>query len=214
MKYQNVGYQVHAAGVVLAALALAACKQDGATPAALDVKPAPLEATAAATAPSATAAPYQYRSASRQSPFEPSYPGAVVAAQGLQPDAARSRQPLERFRLEELRMVGTMASGATRHALVADPTGRIHRVSAGDYLGGNHGRIDRLREDAVMLREIVRSGNGGWVWRPRSLPLALASEPAEEENDPPPSAAGDEPQATASAAEALRDDSEQEVSGA
>ena len=214
MKYLSVGYQVRAAGLVLAALALAACEQDGATPATLDMQPAPPEAAAATTAPPAVAAPYQYRSASRQSPFEPSYPGAVVAAQGLQPDAARRRQPLERFRLEELRMVGTMASGATRHALVADPTGRIHRVSAGDYLGGNHGRIDRLQEDAVMLREIVRSSNGGWVWRPRSLPLAVASEPADEENDPPPSAAGDEPQPTASAAEALRDDSEQEVSGA
>ena len=214
MKYLSVGYEARLTCVVLAALALAACEQDGIAPAALDVRPAQSEVTAAATAPPAIAAPYQYQSASRQSPFEPSYAGAVVAAQGLQPDAARRRQPLERFRLEELRMVGTMASGATRHALVADPTGRIHRVSAGDYLGGNHGRIDRLQEDAVMLREIVRSGNGGWVWRPRSLPLAVASEPADEENDPPPSAAGDEPQTTATAAEALRDESEQEVSGA
>ena len=214
MKCLCLSYQVRAAGVVLATLALAACEQDGTTPAALDKQPALPEATAAATAPPAVAAPYQYQSASRQSPFEPSYPGAVVAAQGLQPDAARARQPLERFRLEELRMVGTMASGGARYALVADPTGRIHRVSVSDYLGGNHGRIDRLQEDAVMLREIVRSGNGGWVWRPRSLPLAVASEPADEENDPPPSAVGDERQTTATAAEALRDDSEQEVSGA
>ena len=214
MKCLCIGYQTRAAGVVLAALALAACEQDGAAPTTLEVRPAWPEATAAATAPPPVAAPYQYQSASRQSPFEPSYPGAVVAAQGLQPDAARSRQPLERFRLEVLRMVGTMASGGARHALVADPTGRIHRVSVGDYLGGNHGRIDRLREDAVMLREMVRSGNGGWVWRPRSLPLAVASEPADEENDPPPSAAGEEPQTTATAAAALRDDNEQEVSGA
>ena len=214
MKCPYLGYQARAASVVLAALALAACERDGATPAALDMQPALPEATAAATAPLAVAAPYRYQSAPRQSPFEPSYAGAVVAVQGLQPDAARRRQPLESFRLEELRMVGTMASGRARYALVADPTGRIHRVSVGDYLGGNHGRIDLLREDAVLLREIVRSGNGGWVWRPRSLPLAVASEPADEENDPPPSAVGDERQPTATAVEALRGDSEQEVSGA
>lgn len=129
--------------------------------------------------------PYQYRSAALRSPFEPSVVGAVAMADG------RARQPLEQFRLAQLRMVGTLATGSAECALVADPTGTIHRVAVGDYLGANNGRITGISRQAIALRETVRAGSAGqaepgaWTSRVRTLALAVRPEPRGEDAPPP-----------------------------
>jgi type IV pilus assembly protein PilP len=56
-------------------------------------------------------------------------------------------------------------------ALIEDAVGVVHRVSVGNYLGRNHGRIESITDTQVSLIEIVPSGNGGWVERPQTLTL-------------------------------------------
>lgn len=182
--------------IVLAALGLAACGQGPAAPrgdpAVAVPRPTPPVA-APATTPPPTGEIYRYRSTALRSPFEPSHADAEPAAAGVQPDPHRRRGPLERFRLEQLRLVGGMAAGGQRFALVAEPAGTIHRVAVGDYLGPNHGRVSRLARNELQLREIVRNGVGEWVWRPRSL-VAKASETSESaEPTPAPGASADPP---------------------
>ena len=126
-------------------------------------------ATALATRPPAAGGIYRYRSTTLRSPFEPDHVGAVLATDGAKPDPYRPRGPLERFRLEQLRLVGGMAAAGMRYALVADPAATVHRVAVGDYLGMNHGRVTSVSRRELALREIVRNGTGDWAWRPRSL---------------------------------------------
>lgn len=160
---------------------LAACRQDQAAGPPEAVPPLAGRAPAAVPVPvEAHSRAYQYRSAALPSPFEPSVAGLVAAADG------RERQPLEQFRLAQLRMVGTLATGGMEHALVADPSGTIHRVAVGDYLGADNGRITAISRQAIALRETVRDGPGGqgegvaWTSRTRTLALAVRAERPDE----------------------------------
>ena len=186
--------------VVLAAFGLAACGQQPALPPPVPPSAPALSApaTGPSTPPPATGAAYHYRSSTLRNPFEPSHPGTVLATDGAQPDPHRPRTPLERFRLEELRLVGAIAAGGVRYALVADPGGTIRRVAVGDYLGTDHGRVTGLARGELTLREIVRQ-DGNWVWRPRSLVVAprggaeaAASSPPEQDAEALPVAGGEQ----------------------
>jgi type IV pilus assembly protein PilP len=44
-------------------------------------------------------------------------------------------------------------------------------VRTGDYLGRNHGKIMTIDESKIDVMEIVPDGEGGWLERPRTLPL-------------------------------------------
>ena len=151
--------------LAVALVGLAACRPEPAA-APPDAAPARHPATASAPRPAGDVPPYQYRSAARRSPFEPSHAGAAALADG------RQRQPLERFHLAQLRMVGTLAAGGANYALVADPTGTIHRVAVGDYLGADNGRVTEIGRRAIALRETVPGDQAGPRARPRTLALA------------------------------------------
>lgn len=118
---------------------------------------------------------YTYSAASMRSPFDVPLviqQGAATAqSQNVKPDLDRVREPLESFALSELLMVGMMEREGSYVALIKDTTGLVHRVSVGDYLGRNHGRIKTISPSQVDLMEIVPSGDGGWVERPQVLAL-------------------------------------------
>jgi type IV pilus assembly protein PilP len=59
----------------------------------------------------------------------------------------------------------------TYEALVEDAFGEVHRVSVGSYLGRNYGRVQAVSETQMNIREIVPSGDGGWLERPQTLTL-------------------------------------------
>jgi len=116
--------------------------------------------------------PYKFRDANLRSPFVP----AIAATPGNAiPNPNRPRQYLERFPLDSLSMVGTMQMHGRWYALVKDPNGLIHRVTYGNYLGQNDGKIVSISPAEIGLREIVPNGTGGWVVEKAYLPLSLAS---------------------------------------
>lgn len=91
----------------------------------------------------------------------------------IKPDESRAKEFLEQYTFDSLAMVGTLARGGREWALVRDPDGGIHRVSEGNYLGRNHGRIVELTETYVAVVEIVTDGTAdGWVERPRTIELS------------------------------------------
>jgi len=115
-----------------------------------------------------------YREADRRSPFrsrlaEPSDPSAGGGA--LAPDPDRPREPLEAYSLEALALVGVLTVGGERSALVRGPSGQVHRLRVGNYLGANHGRIVAITAEAVQLVELVPTGGGGWMERTTWLEL-------------------------------------------
>ena len=76
----------------------------------------------------------------------------------LRPDASRPREYLERFTLDSLLMVGSLARGGQDWTLIKDPDGGIHRVQVGHFLGRDHGRIAEMGATYVAVIEIVPDG--------------------------------------------------------
>jgi type IV pilus assembly protein PilP len=125
--------------------------------------------------------PYEsflYSATSLRTPFRPFVEVDLAEGDGdngLLPDMARSKQPLEAIELENLHMVGTlhMLDHGRLSALIKDPEGVIHRVKQGDYLGRNFGIIVEITERQLDLVEIVSNGRGGWMKRPRNIVLPV-----------------------------------------
>jgi len=91
---------------------------------------------------------------------------------GLAPDMNRSKEALEGYPLDSLRMVGILQRGGMIEALVKTQDGTVHRVKTGNYLGQNNGKITLVAEDKVELTEIVSDGAGGWLERQASVALS------------------------------------------
>lgn len=91
-------------------------------------------------------------------------------AGGIQPDTSRRREPLEAFPLDSLRMVGNLRQGSANVALL-QVDAALHQVRVGNYLGQNFGRVMRISDAEVAVREIVQDAAGDWVERETALQL-------------------------------------------
>jgi len=94
-----------------------------------------------------------------------------AANSGPRPDQNRTREPLESFPLDGLKMSGTLGTSKAMEGLVRDPDGVVHRVHVGNYLGQNYGRVIAVEEDRIELVELVPNGAGGWMERQATIAL-------------------------------------------
>ena len=90
---------------------------------------------------------------------------------GVRPDLNRRKEALEGYPLDALRMVGTLARGNSLWALIQAPDQTISRVSVGNYLGENYGRITEVGDNRVTLMEMMPNGTGGWLERPAAVEI-------------------------------------------
>lgn len=109
-----------------------------------------------------------------RSPFVPDTPQAVSGGSRnlVRPKEDRSREFLEQFPLDTLRMVGTLELGETNYGLVQTADGLIHRVVPGNYVGQNDGRITAINESEIKLVEIISDGIGGYLEREAAVGLS------------------------------------------
>lgn len=117
--------------------------------------------------------PYEsflYTDVGRRDPFTnaPTQKGGGSALSAFV-DTKRNREPLEEFPLDSLRLVGTLTIVGQQFALIRDPTAVVHRVTLGNYMGQNYGKITAIAENEITLREIVPDGFGGYVERPATV---------------------------------------------
>lgn len=88
----------------------------------------------------------------------------------LEPELLRRKDPLEEFPLDTIALVGSLAKDGKPVALVT--VGKLlYQVRLGDHLGQNYGRITKIVETEVTLREIVQDAAGEWIERSASLQL-------------------------------------------
>jgi type IV pilus assembly protein PilP len=69
-------------------------------------------------------------------------------------------------------MVGTIRIAGTMYGLVQTKDGIVHRVTVGNYMGQNDGRITDILPSKLDLTEIVPDGLGGYMKRPAALGLS------------------------------------------
>ena len=86
------------------------------------------------------------------------------------PELARRKEPLESYPLDTMAMVGSLRREGVPVALVRVDN-LLHQVRVGNYLGQNYGKVMKIDETEVSLREIVQDGNGDWIERTASLVL-------------------------------------------
>jgi len=109
-----------------------------------------------------------------RSPFVPDSPQAASSSAmgGTRPDLQRSREFLEQFPLDTLRMVGTLDLAGSNFGLIQTSDGLIHRVVLGNYMGQNDGRIVAITDSEIELLEIISDGIGGYLEREAAVGLA------------------------------------------
>ncbi|HET7608665.1 MAG TPA: pilus assembly protein PilP [Gammaproteobacteria bacterium] len=118
---------------------------------------------------------FAYEAGTRRSPFVPEAPqrrrsNDPNAVEG--PDQNRPREFLEQFPLDTLRMVGTLADRRASFGLVQTNDGLVHRVTVGNHMGQNYGRVVSISDSQIQLVEIISDGLGGYLERPAAIGLS------------------------------------------
>ena len=91
--------------------------------------------------------------------------GAMIA-----PELARRKQTLESFPLDAMAMVGSLGKAGQPVALVKVDN-LLYQVRPGNYLGQNYGRVMKITETQITLREIAQDAVGEWIERTATLQL-------------------------------------------
>lgn len=88
----------------------------------------------------------------------------------IAPEMARRKEPLEAYPLDVMAMVGSLdKKGAPTALLKVDNL--LYQVRLGNYIGQNYGKIIRINENSIFLREIVQDATGDWIERDATLDL-------------------------------------------
>lgn len=92
-------------------------------------------------------------------------PNSILAA-----EINRRKEPLEAYPIDGMTMVGSVVKQGRQYALLKVDN-LLYQVKVGDYLGQNYGKIMKITETDISLREIVQDAAGEWIERPGSLQL-------------------------------------------
>ena len=107
---------------------------------------------------------FRYQAGERADPFDLSKLSTIdpaALANTPQPDLGRSREPLETFPLDSLRLIGNLRRGKEVVALIqADKL--IHTVRVGAHLGQDLGKVVAISDKPVDLEEWGAEGSGRW----------------------------------------------------
>jgi type IV pilus assembly protein PilP len=120
--------------------------------------------------------PQPYASAQAVDPFSLQKLTVALKQEARQPNSLlaaelnRRREPLEAFPLDSMSMVGSVNRIGRPYGLLRVDN-LLYQVKVGDYLGQNYGRITRIGETEIALREIVQDAAGEWIERPATLQL-------------------------------------------
>jgi type IV pilus assembly protein PilP len=96
---------------------------------------------------------------------EAKQPNSLLAA-----EINRRKEPLEAYPLDSMSMVGSVTKTGRPYALLKVDN-LLYQVKSGDYLGQNYGKITKISETDVSLREIVQDAAGEWIERVSTLQL-------------------------------------------
>jgi type IV pilus assembly protein PilP len=113
--------------------------------------PTPVEASQPQPAPAET---FVYSSAGLRDPFEPFI--KLETEKKDKPKVFVPQTPLQRYTVDELRLVGVIWSGgagAKPKALIEDPAGKGYVVTVGTLVGDKGGGIVKIGPDEVVVEE-------------------------------------------------------------
>jgi type IV pilus assembly protein PilP len=95
---------------------------------------------------------------------------AAANAGLVAPELTRRKEPLEAFPLDAMALVGSIIKAGQPVALIKVDS-LLYQIKLGNYLGQNYGRVTKITETEVVLREIVQDAVGEWIERITTLQL-------------------------------------------
>jgi type IV pilus assembly protein PilP len=93
---------------------------------------------------------------------------SAQASPRLAAELRRRPEPLEAYELASMAMMGTLLRQGRSVALVSVDN-MLYQVRLGDYMGQHNGRVVKIEEGRIELREVVQDASGEWVERTASL---------------------------------------------
>jgi type IV pilus assembly protein PilP len=114
---------------------------------------------------------FAYAADEIRSPFMPDRPDSPQSMAGPKPIQDRNKEYLEQFPLDTLAMVGTLNREGTTFGLVQTQDGMVHRVTPGNFIGQNDGRILAVNDAEISLEELVPDGIGSFYKRSAEIGL-------------------------------------------
>ena len=120
--------------------------------------------------------PQAYTSVSGVEPFSAQKLTVALKQEARQPNSLlaaeinRRKEPLEAYPLDSMRMVGSVSKAGRPYALLRVDN-LLYQVKTGDYIGQNYGKITKISETEIGLREIVQDAAGEWIERASALQL-------------------------------------------
>jgi type IV pilus assembly protein PilP len=120
--------------------------------------------------------PQAYDAFSGVDPFSSQKLSVALKQEARQPNSLlsaelnRRKEPLEAYPLDSMSMVGSVVRGSRPYALLRVDS-LLYQVKVGDYLGQNYGKITKITETGVAIREIVQDAAGEWIERNSDLQL-------------------------------------------
>jgi len=88
----------------------------------------------------------------------------------ISPELARRKEALESFPLDAVAMVGTLNKKNSPVVLLKVDK-LLYQAKVGNYVGQNYGRITKISDSEIVLREIAQDASGEWIERKVNLQL-------------------------------------------
>lgn len=81
-------------------------------------------------------------------------------APALAEKSSKALTPLQRYKLEQLKVVGIVMGAETNKALLEDDVGKGYVVTVGDLVGDQEGKITAIEKDRLVIEESYRDVMG------------------------------------------------------
>lgn len=144
-----------------------------ARPAAAPASPRPIEEEEKPSTPTNI---YVYSPIGKRDPFQ-----AFTVSTGAShvQDKGRTKTPLEKWDLDQLKLTMTMTGTSTPLAVVEDPNRRGWTVRLGDFIGKNSGKVTGIQRDVLVVTETITDHATGRVY-PQNVKLQVPVTKEEE----------------------------------
>jgi len=115
-----------------------------------------------------------YTAEGKVDPFEPLIRNdrkKASTSSSVQAKPRRILTPLEKFDFSEIKLVAVIMAPSGNIAMVEDSTRKGYTIRIGTYIGKNGGKVVKIENDRVIIREQVKNFKGESVIRSEVLKL-------------------------------------------
>lgn len=116
-----------------------------------------------------------YRPKAKRDPFK-SFVTSRTAVSARREETPKIKTPLQRYSLDQLKVVGIIGGGNVRKALLEDDVGKGYVVEVGNAVGTEGGEITAIQKDRIIIESTYRDVLGQKKVRRITKKLYIAEE--------------------------------------